>query len=117
MATSVHDMILKPLQAYLGRLAKDRRDVHDAIQQCTTELFVEIAGDYLSPTTVGLVFVSDNPWPGGAVEALDSWWTNEASDLSDPFTTTANRFLIATETPLSELRRWIPIDLSRLGTS
>ena len=117
MATSVYLKVLNPLQDFLRRLAKDVPDLHQMVHRTTSELFLELAGDTLKPTAVGLVFISDNPWPVEVIDALDGWWIAELADISDPFVTTSNRFLRSTEATLKEFRRWIPVDLGRFGGS
>jgi uncharacterized protein YciU (UPF0263 family) len=117
MATSVYNLVLKPLQAFVQGLAKDAPELHHIIQQSVSELFVEVAGDHLKPAAVGLVLISDSPWPVEVVDAFDGWWVREVADITDPFVTTANRFLLSSAATLKEFRRWIPVDWSRIGSS
>lgn len=117
MATSVYDLVLKPLAAYLAAKRKDDPPFHELFHQRVTDIFVELAGDALQPSAVRVIFVSDLPWPETISEALDDWWEDACAELTEPFVAVANLYRISGEVTLSDLRRWIPQDIARIAGS
>jgi hypothetical protein len=117
IATSVYDLVLKPLERFLTDLRKNSADLYASFHERVTDIFVELADDALQPTAVAVIFVSDLPWLGPLSEALDNWWESEMAAIAEPFVVTGNRYLLSSEIALDDFRRWIPQDLARIAGS
>jgi hypothetical protein len=117
MATSVYDLVLKPLERFLAELKKDSADLYALFHQRVTYIFIELADDALQPTAVAIIFVSDRPWPEQLSGALDNWWEAEMATIAEPFVVTGNRYVLSSEVVLDDFRQWIPQDLARIAGS